>query len=911
MISDQIILSGKNQTTFWVVVSFVKNRLVDSGTIEWALKLNPSQHVERMAIIRVLNGIDGRKIAEPWRSAWRLIEESWSHEFIDGDASSMAIIKKQIESGDRSGVIISEIVNFVEPYLEVRPIGPSLYGDIKRPHRPRTFDHLLSAELTSNELSILNYLNLEDIKEVSFLIALADELDAAMNRGLNIARRIGWDGMKWSFRLGQLRWAGYGQQTHGFGEGIEPDIHSRGIAPVVKFLYAVVIRLAKLKNASARSLVRRWLFSNSPVHVRLWAATALDFSLVRSEEVEIFFSDLDINQFWDMRQFPEISALRARRFSALSHRGQKAIIARLRKGPPRRYWPKELGLERIENLRLRWILRELRRIELAGGRLPDRVQTWLKAEIKQFPDLSEMALVEDFPECPKVFKVIPHPDNQYDLLQGSQRLHALEKALESEQNSWDNDSASTANAWLQQPGKATLILEDLESIQDDENEFPHVWDGFGYQHRPRQSNKENILRSDPIIEVERVLILLKKLPKPTLSSAIGGISNWLDTWDQQVVKSTLGIPVWFRIWPIAVEATNAERKPADDIHLSVQVASEGDNQQVNDIDTLNTPSGRLIGVFLAACPPLKQSANPFAPRSALRQMRSRVIQAEGRSGLIARYRLIEHLPYFFDADRAWTKKYLISPLNKDGEESLVLWVSVAQQRQDAEVLKIIGSDMANKITDQRLGRDERESLVFSLVVDSLHALRKSIEPAVDNSRIQQMLRSSGSEIRVAAAGTIRRFIQDLSGERFEHGIVLSAEDLFHLSAKPFLQNVWPQERSLITPDISRALAVLPAASETAFAEAVDLIERFLVPFRCWSMIDYGLYGDEDGIKKLALIDNEPKARAFLRLLDSTIGTSEDDIIPDDLTDALDQILLVAPTLSNLPEFRRLSAAARC
>ncbi len=909
MISDQVILTGKDQTTFWTVVSFVKNRLTDSDAIEWALQLSPSQHVERMAIIRVLNGMDGRKIAEPWRSAWRLIEESWSHEFVDDDVS-MAIIQKRLEDGDRSGAIISQIVNSVEPYLEVKPVGPSLYGEIKKPHRPRTFDHLLWAGLTSNRLTILNYLDLEEIEEISFLIALADGLDAAMNRGLNIARRIGWDGMKWSFRLGQLRWAGYGQQTHGFYERIEPDAYSRGIAPVVKLLYAVVVHLAKLRSTSARPFVQRWLFSSSPVHARLWAATALDPSLALAEEVETFFSELDLNQFWDTRQYPEISALRARRYSAFSHQTQKAIITRLRKGPPHRYWAKELGLERIENIRLRWILRELRRIELAGGKLSDKAQTWLKAEITQFPDLSGMTLEEDFPECPEASRVISHPDDQYDFLQGGQRLHALEKALGSEQNSWDNDSAAAADAWLQQPGKATLILEDLESIQSDKNEFPHVWGGFGWRHRPEQPVEEKILRRDSIIEAERVLILLKKLSKSTLSSAIAGISSWLGAWDRQVVASPLGTPVWLRIWPIAVEATNAEREPEDDINLNVWPVSEGDNQQVKDIDTLNTPSGRLIGVFLAACPRLKKSMNPFTPRSALRQMRNKVIQAKGQSGLIARYRLIEHLPYFFRADLAWTKKHLISPLQEDGEESLVLWVSVARQRQYAEVLEIIGPDMVNKVTDQRLGRDERESLVFSLVVDSLHALRESGEPAVANSRIQQMLRSSDSETRVAAADTIRRFIQDLSGKELENGTVLSAEDLFRLSAKPFLQNVWPQERSLTTPDISRALAVLPATSKTAFAETVDLIERFLVPFRCWSMIDYDLYGDENGIKKLVLIDDEPKARAFLRLLDSTIGTSEDDIIPDDLSDALDQILSVAPALSDFPEFRRLSAAAR-
>ena len=91
---------------------------------------------------------------------------------------------------------------------------------------------------------------------------------------------------------------------------------------------------------------------------------------------------------------------------------------------------------------------------------------------------------------------------------------------------------------------------------------------------------------------------------------------------------------------------------------------------------------------------------------------------------------------------------------------------------------------------------------------------------------------------------------------------------------------------------------------------MDAIERFLVPFECWSIIDYGLYGEEDGEPKLSGIDNHVKAAAFLRLLDLTIGTAEGSVIPYDLADALDQVRRVAPHLSEQQVFRRLATAAR-
>jgi hypothetical protein len=233
-------------------------------------------------------------------------------------------------------------------------------------------------------------------------------------------------------------------------------------------------------------------------------------------------------------------------------------------------------------------------------------------------------------------------------------------------------------------------------------------------------------------------------------------------------------------------------------------------------------------------------------------------------------------------------------------------------------LKIIGGAMAERATDRRLGRETRRRLVFSIVIEALHAYREGRDPAVPNSRVQQMLRTLDDEVRASAANAIQQFVRELSAKAHEDGqpegeepeIGASAAALFRSAAAPFLRDVWPQERSLATPGISGALADLPATSREAFAEAVDAIARFLVPFECWSMLDYGLYGEEGETKKLTIINDEDKAKALLRLLDLTVGTSEGAVIPHDLTDALDQIRSVAPSLADAAAFRRLSTAAR-
>jgi hypothetical protein len=73
-------------------------------------------------------------------------------------------------------------------------------------------------------------------------------------------------------------------------------------------------------------------------------------------------------------------------------------------------------------------------------------------------------------------------------------------------------------------------------------------------------------------EADHVLALLNQLSDNTLSAAVEGVSNWLESWRRQVVASASGLPVWLRIWPIAVKATNAKRENEGDADLSVPPA---------------------------------------------------------------------------------------------------------------------------------------------------------------------------------------------------------------------------------------------------------------------------------------------------------------------------------------------------
>lgn len=903
-------LSELYRAAYRAIIAFLKGRLEERATVDWALQLKPSDTIKRLALLDLIDSPDGRKIGEPWRTAWRLIEESWNNPGLEDRSSTGAYhAQHRLRAGERSGSLVAAIVEVVAPRLKVEPFSSLRLHFRQPPRRPKKVEDLFRMGLTSGRIVDPRLLDLGGLADRPFLISLALALDAAVTRGLDIARRIGWDGERRLWQLGELHRVYYVPVAERADGEDEPDEFNRGIAPSVKLLQAVISRLVDIDISTAVEFVERCKMTNSPVHLRLWAALSRDARVTPANEVYSKLLSLDDQRFWNLNDYPEIAELRAKRFGELDPHEQAKLAARIRKSPPRNQWPRKVDAGRVESIRLYWAVRELRRIEIAGATLPGRDKAWLDAKIHEFPDLVQMSqLDEGFWSAPKARSVPPNPDSQYDLLAGEERLRALEAALSLTRAGWEDDPAKRAADWIRQPGKPLQILLDFESTPDGGSAFARVWERFGWAHSPAPGQGEDASQRDLPLESARVLSLLAKLPEASIRQSIHGISQWLSAWEKQLVLIPEGLSVWLKLWPIAVEVTNAEQPVEEEIHLN-KVVQSSDDREPMDLDTLNSPAGKFVGVFLSACPNLQENDHPFDVDGAPRRMRDAIIASTGRSGLIARHRMIEELPYFLCAAPDWTREHLITPLIAANSEAIALWRAIARRTHFSDVLKIIGGPMAERVTDRSLGRETRRSLVFSLVIECLHAFNEQREPAVPYARIQQMIRSLDDEVRSYGAEAVQRFVRDISASR-KGEQAPPPEDLFRAAAKPFLQQVWPQERSLATPGVSRALADLPATAREAFTEAVDTIERFLMPFECWSILDYGLFGEEDGNPKLSIIDNPEKGAAFLRLLDLTIGKDEGSVIPHDLPDALDQIRRVAPNLSENREFRRLATAAR-
>lgn len=910
---NRLFLDEHSRARLQTTVAFLEGRLSERATVEWAIGLKQSDQVQRIAVQNLLLGNGARKLTEPWRTAWRLIEESWSNE-TDNDPSGIKPfgIKDRLQRGERSSVIINQIVGVVTPSLVIDTLKPRLLGGPVRSKAPRTFRDVMSVRVAGGRLLHPKTLGLDKIKEVQFLLNLAVQLQAAVTGGLDLARRIGWDGHRQQWIVGRLRRIDFISSSGDRAERDDPDAYAHGIAPSVKLLYAVISQISVLDPAAALPLVTGWKAEKSVIGVRLWAAAARNAALASAEEVSDFLEHADDWSFWEVQSRPEVSELRSLRFHEFTEDQKARIVARIRKGPPRKFWQKNTEPERIASARLYWSVRELKRIDIVGGGLSNPTKAWLSKQLKKLAVLENMGSDQDFPEGPTVRTYVPLANPEFDSLEGVARLDALERALRSQRAILESDPASRANDWILKPGNAQKLLQDLLRARSGGDDFPAVWGRFGWAHKPAMPSEN----SQPTLQAEaaQVFKLIHQLSDRTISEAIAAITQWLDAWDEQVAGSPLGLEEWFRIWPLALSTTNTSYEATDAPPLRVGETNEEEGEGAEQLEsaTLNTPIGKMVSVFFKVCANLTPGTQAFSLNSVERRMRDEIIAASGKSELIVKHRLIQELPYFMNADPAWAEQYLVAPLMLDNADSRALWQAVSRQRSISPgILSVLGPTFVNRATDRRLARETREGLAFQLVVSTLHTLSLNQSPVIPHSQIQQMLRMSDDELRGFAAGMIEQFVKENSSAGGELEDAHKATNNFRTAAKPFLQKIWPQELSLRSASVGGAFARLPASSGDAFAEAVNSVERFLVPFDCWSMLDYGLYGeDQNHHRRLASIDNDEKAEAFLRLLDATIGDTEGATIPTDLAEALDQIQATSPRLGSSPAFRRLSTAAR-
>jgi hypothetical protein len=185
-------LNETERGAFTVLMAFLDGRLASVETINWALQLGSGESVKRAAVLQLVDSPEGRKLAEPWRTAWRMIEEYWETPSRGHLAETKPYdIRERVKSGDRSGSLLAAIADYVAPSLRVSALSQWQVKNRKSPKKLRTVAQLLSMGLASGKVVDPHSMGLHEIEDDAFLGALANALESVLTRGLDTARRLG------------------------------------------------------------------------------------------------------------------------------------------------------------------------------------------------------------------------------------------------------------------------------------------------------------------------------------------------------------------------------------------------------------------------------------------------------------------------------------------------------------------------------------------------------------------------------------------------------------------------------------------------------------------------------------------------------------------------------------------------
>lgn len=863
--------------------AFFEDRLDERETLQWAIALNHEQETEKRAL-RDLFESRQENLSAPYQEAWRWIFEYWQRPDYDA-LEDRLFVRRALKGKSTHPELIRLIVLSVKPWIKVedRSKLSAMYGETV-PKAPRNVNHLLSLSVTSGEIPQLDDMGFSGIEDVSFLVELANQLDMALLSGLFLAKRIGYitdraDSTNWQVRRVYLVPAA--QYPEGGGE---PDRHSRGFAPTTKLLFSLIERLADLDLGAAKRIIAGWDLGRWKLHKRLWAACARDPRLLNATEVGEFLSGLSDQEFWLDGSFPEIAELRALRWNELTAAARKSVEKRLLRGQPLAMLPARLDHEEALEITQRNLYIELRRINVANGRLSDEALEEL-AQIGNsgIPVPPVNAVTDGFNPGVRLVRGQRPTQKGYHKIERSKLLLELDKDLQGD--NW-SDSRQAACDFIGE--KSDLVVDLLATQGLAEGGYGGVWNALGYYFRKDRTSVTAPPKTD-IDAAERLCAAMIRIAPDTLDQSIEGLSEWLANWAEVLKDRQIFFTAWHTLWPTAMNTTNQ-------IPLGDQPFPDR---------ALNSPAGRMVEAFRNACPP-KLGQRGILETEPFSSVLQAIERSTGETLLHARYLMTTAASYFMFGAPEWTMQNLVEPLAQADGAALELWTAFVQNGLPyRDTLKPLVGPVIRAAVNPALSDDTRGELSSVVLWSAMNDRFHGQAALFSNAAIQQLLRMGGEVARIHAIRAMETYLNPGDAEREP-----SPEVAFDQVVKPLFEEVWPKEKTLATKGTSDAFASLPAAAGRRFAQAAHMILPYMTPFDCWSLWEFRIYDNSTDERDTMAIKTKEDASAFLALLDASVSGAEGAVVPTGLDKGLDFLKAIAPGLEKDVAFQRLLALAR-
>lgn len=850
---------------------FLEQRQTDPEVMLWAARLTPDQAAERSAV-RDLVLYSSNRIAEPYRSAWRYIVQSWANEITDADMSTFNI-QDAVAHGIDPRMLLDDVVSLVEPRIQV----DSGYGRRLAGRKIEKISDLLPVTLGAAKHVRIADVGLSENVDPKMWRELVDRLEGALVCALHHADRLGSEWLaNWVARV----------YPSGAPDN-DPDQFRDGFAPIAKLYSEALDKLIRVDPEAAA--LRLDQLANRPWKLtrRIWAAGARASGVVDSSKIGLWLDNLTDDDIWDAYDYPEFAELRAARFGDLDQERRQRFEKRVRKGPPLANYRRGVSPERKRVLQREAATHEMRRIASSGVELSAASRAWLedREDVQGSSDVWAR-YSEDHrwtgPDVAPLDLEDPELPSKLNAALTDQPYVTSREVIDAVSANWN-----------------TLFAR----LRDDPKLLRHgrLVGALGFTLRDQTIGRDQESEDAKIAaeKSEALLGLLAAIPDSALRDAADGLGHWFDTVPDAMLTQPRLREAWLRLWPHAVAETNAQaaRRSGEVMAEEAIGATPANPEERISTNALNSAVGRMLSAFGRMLPRNEKAAAAFSDPQ-LRSMRQAAATADGEAGRQGLYRLLLLVRYLNHVDPEWTRAHLLGPLREGADPAM--WDAISRIPLLApDAFNEVASEQVRKVWDDRLSTKLRSRLAERIILPLVFALEDGSPPPVPFPDVEQMLRLGGSAVRAHCASALVRTLESRK-----------EPDAYRKSIKPIVTTAWPKDRSTLSPSLADAFAALPAAARGSFAECVDDLAGLLMPFDAWSLWEYRLYerdGDERSLRPLA---SEEEAFALLKLLDLTIGQEEQAVRPRDLDVALAAIADKSKKAARTTEFARLSALTR-
>lgn len=646
--------------------------------------------------------------------------------------------------------------------------------------------------------------------------------------------------------------------------------HHRGFYPITRMLADLWVRVAGNDAARAREFLERCRYSRFRLLRRLWLF-GLTQPCYSAEEAGHCLVSLDDDTFWGSDSRVEVMRLMISRWHEFSDEARSSIEQRLREGISRSHFPDTAfdgGEHEWEAVRQSSIFKRLKRIEAEAGTLVPASRQLLEEIAKNHPqwEASEGDR-DDFSVWHGKVRSGPrgHPERLKELPDDE----LVSEAFRLQQEEYFKESDVWRQFCLIEPQRAFAALK----LNGKTGKWPFEgWQGL-----------LTTIEKAPAGFYGDLAAYLVTVPREVFAQLIDRIAGWLAQLGEKIYESERP-ERFFDLWDRLAESVYGDTAASD------RPAPERDDL---DGEALNRPGGELVRALLTRTG--KQRTNAGLPVE-IEPRLTKAVSSDRHAGLLARVICCNHLCFLYRVDPTWTAKHVLPRMVWSHAEARPLWNAYAHSPPGpAGLFNAVKSDMLLAVASHLLNEHAINGLIGNLLQAAIWK-KVGAEGAfqLDFADVKRILSASSEAARQNVAWQLNRLIQkndskwQTPGERWRNLI------------GPLINEIWPLDAKLRSPETSRRLVSVAVHSGDAFPEAVEMIVDLIVPYRIYQT---GMLAEENG----NLARTYP--RMALKLMNA-LTDPEESPLPDDLRRLLHECEKADPTITTDPAYIRLDALLR-